>query len=101
MTKAKTPPNLQPFDAARYLDNDDVIAEYMAAVLETEDSNLLLLALGDIARAKGMAQFVAVLERAVQFGPWHAWLLKPFSKQVTQYRLNAAVQRIPLIQRFR
>ena len=56
MTKAKTPSKLQPFDAARYLDNDDAIAEYMTAVLETEDSNLLLLALGDIARAKGMAQ---------------------------------------------
>jgi len=28
----------------------------MAAVLETEDPDLLLLALGDVARAKGMAQ---------------------------------------------
>lgn len=32
------------------------IAEYMTAVLETDDPDLLLLALGDIARAKGMAQ---------------------------------------------
>ena len=28
----------------------------MTAVLETDDPNLLLLALGDVARAKGMAQ---------------------------------------------
>lgn len=48
--------NLVPFDAARYLTDDAAIAEYMTAVLETGDSNLLLLALGDIARARGMAQ---------------------------------------------
>jgi probable addiction module antidote protein len=32
------------------------IAEFMTAVLETNDPDLLLLALGDVARAKGMAQ---------------------------------------------
>lgn len=47
---------LLPFDAARYLDSEEAIAEYMSAVLETEDPDLLLLALGDVARAKGMAQ---------------------------------------------
>lgn len=45
-TKAKT--KLVPFDAA--------IAEYMNAVLETGDTDLLLLALGDVARARGTAQ---------------------------------------------
>ena len=50
--KAKT----LPFDAARYLTDDAAIAEYMTAVLETDDPDLLLLALGDVARAKGMAQ---------------------------------------------
>lgn len=48
-------PKLVPFDAARYLDNDEAIAEYMAAVLEQDDPDLLLAALGDVARAKGMA----------------------------------------------
>lgn len=56
MSKTKTPLKLHAFDAARYLANDEAIVEYMAAVLETEDPDLLLLALGDIARAKGMAQ---------------------------------------------
>lgn len=56
MSAAKTPGKLLPFDAARYLTDDDAIAEYMTAVLETEDTDLLLLALSDIARAKGMAQ---------------------------------------------
>lgn len=44
------------FDAARYLNDDEAIAEYMTAVLEANDSDLLLLALSDVARAKGMAQ---------------------------------------------
>lgn len=47
---------LVPFDAARYLTDDEAVAEYMNAVLETGDSDLLLLALADIARARGMAQ---------------------------------------------
>ena len=56
MKKTKPRHKLVPFDAARYLTNDDAIAEYMNAVLETGDSDHLLLALGDIARARGMAQ---------------------------------------------
>ena len=56
MKKTNARPNVVPFDAARYLTDDAAIAEYMTAVLETGDSNLLLLALGDIARARGMAQ---------------------------------------------
>ena len=56
MTKLKAPLKLVAFDAARYLDDDEAIAEYMTAVLETDDPDLLLLALGDVARAKGMAQ---------------------------------------------
>ncbi|MDN5872465.1 MAG: putative addiction module antidote protein [Nitrococcus sp.] len=47
---------LLPFDAAKYLTGDEAIAEYMNAVLESEDFDLLLLALGDVARARGMAQ---------------------------------------------
>lgn len=56
MSTRKTKAKLLPFDAARYLSDDAAVAEYMTAVLETEDADLLLLALGDVARAKGMAQ---------------------------------------------
>ena len=56
MTITKAPLKLIAFDASRYLDDDEAIAEYMTAVLETGDANLLLMALADIARAKGMAQ---------------------------------------------
>ncbi len=56
MTERKTPLKLVAFDAAGYLDDDEAIAEYMTAVLETNDPDLLLLALSHVARAKGMAQ---------------------------------------------
>jgi probable addiction module antidote protein len=56
MKRTKKSVKLVPFDAARYLNDEVAIAEYMTAVLETEDADLLLLALADIARAKGMSQ---------------------------------------------
>lgn len=56
MSKVKSQTKLVPFDAAKYLTDDEAVAEYMNAVLESEDFDLLLLALGDVARARGMAQ---------------------------------------------
>ena len=56
MTKVNAPMKLVAFDAARYLNDDEAIAEYMTVVLEANDPDLLLLALSDVARAKGMAQ---------------------------------------------
>lgn len=56
MSKTQASTKLLPFDAARYLTDDAAIAEYLNAVLETDDLDLLLLALGDVARARGMAQ---------------------------------------------
>jgi len=56
MSKAKGKAKLLPFDAARYLTDEAAVAEYVTAVLEADDPDLLLLALADIARAKGMAE---------------------------------------------
>jgi probable addiction module antidote protein len=58
MKKKTTKPRrkLLPFDATRYLTDDAAVAEYMTAVLETGDADLLLMALGDVARARGMGQ---------------------------------------------
>jgi probable addiction module antidote protein len=55
MSKSKSRVRLVPFDATKYLTDDEAIAEYMNAVLETDDSDLLLRALGDVARARGMS----------------------------------------------
>lgn len=45
-----------PFDVADYLDNDAVIAEYLTAAAEDPDSEVFLAALGDVAKARGMAR---------------------------------------------
>jgi probable addiction module antidote protein len=58
MSKAKPSTKLLPFDAARHLTDDAAIAEYLAAVLETGDPDLLPLALDDVARARGMVRGV-------------------------------------------
>ena len=44
------------FDAADYLDSDEVIAEYLNVALASEHPEVLLQALADVARARGMAQ---------------------------------------------
>ncbi|MFI3217019.1 MAG: putative addiction module antidote protein [Methylococcales bacterium] len=47
---------VREFDATRYLDNEEVITEYLNAALEDGDPDLLLATLGDIAKARGMTK---------------------------------------------
>jgi probable addiction module antidote protein len=47
---------LSNFDVAQYLDNEQMIAEYISQVLEDGDTDELLEAIGHIAKARGMAQ---------------------------------------------
>lgn len=47
---------LTTFDVAKYLDSNEVIAEYLSQILEDGDMDELLAAIGEIARAKGMTQ---------------------------------------------
>jgi len=56
MSKTIKVSELPVFDAANYLDGDEMIAAYLAAVMEDDDPALLAAALGDIARARGMTQ---------------------------------------------
>ncbi len=44
------------FDVADYLDNEEVIAEYLSAAAQDDNSDVLLKALSDVAKARGMAQ---------------------------------------------
>lgn len=44
------------FNAEDYLDNDETIAEYLNLALEDSIPEMLLLAIANIARARGMAQ---------------------------------------------
>ena len=42
------------FEAADYLDNEEVIAEYLTAALEDPNPDVFLAAVADIAKARGM-----------------------------------------------
>ena len=44
------------FDIADYLDSDEACAAYLSAVWDEKDPDLVLVALGDIARARGMTK---------------------------------------------
>lgn len=46
--------NLPDFDAAEYLNSEEDIAAYLAAVVDDNDPALLAAAFGDIARARGI-----------------------------------------------
>lgn len=44
------------FDVVDYLDSEEAIAAYLSAVLGQNDPDLLIAALGDIARARGITK---------------------------------------------
>jgi len=48
-------PKQKGFDVADYLDNDEVIAEYLTAALEDADPDVFLMAVADVAKARGMS----------------------------------------------
>ncbi|SJM93733.1 conserved hypothetical protein [Crenothrix polyspora] len=48
--------NFTPFDAADYLTDEATIAEYLTAALEDPDPDMFLIAVKDVARARGMTQ---------------------------------------------
>lgn len=52
MTKLK----LAPFDVSEHLDSEETIAEYLAAALEDPNPELFLLAIANVAKARGIAK---------------------------------------------
>lgn len=55
MTERIDVANLPEFDASQFLDSGEAVAAYLNGILQANDSALLAAALGDIARARGMA----------------------------------------------
>ena len=51
----RTAPRLASFDASDYLDNEETIAEYLAAALENPDQDAFMMAVRDVAKARGIA----------------------------------------------
>jgi len=48
--------NFERFDVVDYLDNEEVIAEYLSAAMEDSDPDMFLRAVADVARARGMSK---------------------------------------------
>lgn len=46
----------KPFDAANYLNDEETIAHYLTAALEDPNPDVFLVAVRDVARARGMMQ---------------------------------------------
>jgi probable addiction module antidote protein len=78
------------FDVADYLDSEETIAAYLNEVLAEDDQDLLLSALDDIARARGMTE-VADAAGVTRPGLYKA--LKPGAKTgfVTVKKLVSAL----------
>jgi probable addiction module antidote protein len=47
--------DLAPFDASDYLDSEEVIAEYLTVALDDPDPDAFLVAVRDVAKARGIA----------------------------------------------
>jgi len=65
---------LTDFDISQYLNNKEIIAQYLNDVLKDGDNDEILEALGNIAKAKGMSKI------AKQSGQGRASLYKTFKK---------------------
>jgi probable addiction module antidote protein len=48
--------NIEAFDVAEYLDSPEMIAAYVTEALESGDASLITMAIGAVARAKGMSE---------------------------------------------
>jgi len=49
-------PRTRSIDTSDFLDDDEVIAEYLTAALEEPDPDVFLTAIGQVAKARGMAR---------------------------------------------
>jgi probable addiction module antidote protein len=54
--KRKTKVTYSTFNVSDHLDSEKVISEYLTLAAQDENPNLLLKALSDVAKARGMAQ---------------------------------------------
>jgi len=53
---AKASVKTRPWDPSEHLDSPEAIADYLEAAFEDGDPALIVAALGDVARARGMTQ---------------------------------------------
>ena len=54
--KAKAKVTYAPFEVSDYLDSEEAVAGYLSLAVRDENPGVLLKALGDVAKARGMAE---------------------------------------------
>jgi len=47
---------INEYDSAEFLDNEEIIAEYLAVAMEDPDPDVFIAALATVARARGMTR---------------------------------------------
>ena len=81
------------FDPASYLDNADVIAEYIRLALSSGDSELLLSAIADVEKAKGQINPVcSVCASSVRARSACKWFADDFKKTRCSLRPGRALR---------
>ena len=50
---------ISDFDSSEFLDNEELIAEYLTAALEDENPDVFLAAVGNVAKARGTSAIAA------------------------------------------
>jgi len=92
------------FDIADYLDNNDMIAEYLNTILEEGDNSDVITALGHIAKAIGMTKIAAEtglsrpsLYKALSDGakPQFSTIMKVLKAVGGEIRVNPASVEVP------
>jgi probable addiction module antidote protein len=56
--------DISAFDAAEFLDSEEIIAEYLNAAMSDPDPDIFLMALSNVARARGIAMIAEKSGRA-------------------------------------
>lgn len=84
-----------PFNVADYLDEPEVIAEYLSAAADDDNPDVLLAALGEVAKAIGMAQVARdaglgreSLYKALQPGAHPRWETVKAVMNALKFRLS-------------
>ena len=67
---------LKRFDVSDYLNDEETMAEYLNAIMEDGDPDLLLAAIGDVAKARGMKQIAQ--EHGINYNTLQNWKYRGF-----------------------
>jgi hypothetical protein len=84
--------SFSPFDAADYLDDEETIAEYLAAALENPNPEVLQAAEQDIARARARRREEIAADARASIAAFRAGELKAYSAEELIAELHQSLE---------